>query len=141
DRRADLRHDLLSGNVDAERGRPNCDDGKTVSMLEQDDSAGPACAVESTRAGDGGAGQRIADDHQLEIGDARDLDVALEVLRSQSSTHRAVEDEVGAGARLLGGHAHEGRLAVDAEPGDTGDNDRVDARRSVLDGQDDRRWT
>src|SRR2546425_2839757 len=79
DRRADLRHDLLGRHPEAERSRSDRDDRQTVSVLEQDHGAGPAGSVEGARAGDGGAGQRVADDHQLEVGDARDLYVALEV--------------------------------------------------------------
>src|SRR5260370_12913137 len=135
----DLRHDLLRGNGHAERGGSDRRDLESLSVLEQDDRACPARPIECAGAFEDGAGERVTDYRQVQVGHARNLNVARQVLRRQAATHSAPRVAVCAPARFQRRHADEWRLAGGTEPADPDDHDRVDARERVVDAPQDRR--
>ncbi len=108
-------------------------------MLEQDDRACPARPIECAGAFEDGAGERVTDYRQVQVGHARNLNVARQVLRRQAATHSAPRVDVCARARFQRRHADEWRLAGGTEPADPDDHDRVDARERVVDDHQDRR--
>src|SRR5439155_11421531 len=87
-------------------------------------------------AGDDGAGGLVVGDRELQVRKTRDLAGLLhrrdQILRRVSAVHRAVLNNVDAGARLDRGDGEERFFAAGAKSADAVDEDLVDAAGRVV---------